>query len=158
MIRQYLIVISIFLTLFSCDEKATYSSINPIPEAAWYYNNVVEFLVDITDTTQVYDIYLNVNHAKSYEFRNAYILVHTTFPSGKKLEQRLRLDLAEKSGKWRGNCNRIECLAEFPIQLSAYFNEIGIHTFAIEQNMRKNPLNGISDVGLKLYQTDLSNQ
>ena len=148
----------VLVGLQSCNQDIFYDNFIDLSERSWSYDNVLLFETEITDTLQIYDIYLNIKHTKDYAYRNLYVLVYTTFPSGERLEQRLRLDLADKSGKWRGSCSGSECLAQFPIQLNAFFNRPGIYVFELEQNMRLNPLSEILGAGISLYESELPKQ
>lgn len=116
------------------------------------YSDSLQFEAEITDTSKVYDIELEVEHTPEYGFQNVYVRIHTEFPNGKRLSQPLSLELAGKAGNWLGKCGRTKCRLMVPIQQSAYFNELGMHRFIVEQYMRMDALPGITGIGLHIVE------
>lgn len=140
--------------LSSCDDRdIVFRETKSTDVAGWTYSDSLVFAFPVSDTNRIYDIYLGIAHDKSYAFQNIYLLLHTIFPSGKRLDQRLNFDLSEPSGKWLGDCNRKSCSLEMPIQQGAYFNETGTHRIVIEQYLRRDSLAGIRELTLLLADT-----
>jgi len=139
------------LWVFSgCHFKRVYEENTAIPDYVWLAENIPEFEVEIEDTAAVYDIYVNIRHTFYYNYSNLWVVMHTKFPTGEKLEKRVELPLAEKDGKWHGDCLGDICDARVPIQQNAYFETPGTYVFRIEQNMRQNPLGHVMAVGLRI--------
>ena len=156
-VAKLLVVIGVMMQ-YACNSGIHFEEFINIPDLEWGHDNTMHFDVEVIDTTQLYDIIINVRHSDSYTYRNMYIMIYTTFPTGRKLEQQIRLNLAEKSGKWKGKCTGDICMIQYPIQELAYFNEVGKYTFEIVQYMRDDPLHGIEKIGLILYKADLPEQ
>lgn len=151
----FLTLLLYIFCLISCQDASTLLETNTdIPQQEWRYENVLPFDVDIEDTTQTYNVYISVRHTDSYPYSNLWVMIHTTFPSGKKLEQQVDLPLANKKGKWHGRGSGTIFSTQIMIQEKAIFNEQGKYIFEIEQNMRMNPLIEVLDVGMRVEKSN----
>lgn len=145
----------IALTFFTaCGSEYVFEKEYPIANQAWAYADTLDFQFDIVDTTIVYNIFLEVEHSTSYSKQNLYTQIYTKFPTGERLKEQLSLELANKMGKWNGNCSSDWCTVRIPIQEGAFFNQAGNYTITVEQFMRVNPIEGIKSVGLLLEDTE----
>jgi gliding motility-associated lipoprotein GldH len=143
------------LTFTACDPNKIYDKNVDIEKYTWDINNKLNYEVDITDTNQIYRISVNVRHTNFFQFNNMWLMVYTTFPDGKTLSKRVELPLADKDGKWHGDCLGDICDLNVTIQEKAFFNQKGKHQFVFEQIMRNKDLNvdqlpGIMAMGLRL--------
>lgn len=136
--------------LFSCDKNRVYEKNSDIPKYQWDSKFIVAFELEINDTSFLYDVYANIRHADAYPFRNLWIIVHTTFPSGEKKEKRIELPLADESGKFFGEGMGDIWDYRILIQQNAIFPEAGKYKFELEQNMRQDPLPMIMSMGLRV--------
>jgi len=142
--------------LISCGENYLFEKTYEIEKSEWQYNNTLDYAFEITDTTKVYNLLLEVGHSVEYAYQNCYFKIYTQFPSGEKTEQLLSIDLADGIGRWQGDCGSKSCTILLDIQKQAFFNALGTHTITLEQYMRKNPLKGIESLAIKLEDTGLS--
>ncbi|HHH50487.1 MAG TPA: gliding motility lipoprotein GldH [Saprospiraceae bacterium] len=143
-----------FLFLFlGCKENYFFQKSYDIPDAAWTYDNSLDFKVNIKDTSAIYNLFLTIEHSTDYPKQNVYIQIHTQFPTGEKLKEKLSINLASKAGAWYGKCGSKTCTLKIPIQEGAFFNIPGQYQFTIEQYMRVNPLNGIKRVSFSIEDT-----
>ena len=152
-LKYFLFFSSILCTIFlfqNCGDsnKRIFEQNASVPNRSWTYDNMLSFEAEIVDTSLQYNIYLNLRHGNNYLFRNLWVIVHTTFPSGKRIQKRVDLPLADKSGKWYGKGVGDIRRTTIKIQPNAIMPEKGLYKFEIEQNMRKNPLKDILDIGL----------
>ncbi|MBK6947489.1 MAG: gliding motility lipoprotein GldH [Haliscomenobacter sp.] len=134
----------------ACGPRYLLKETRQLEGETWSYADSLSFQAAIRDTARIYDISLLVKHQTSFHFQNLYLRIHTGFPDGKKLTQVLSLELANKAGKWQGACRGDHCTLEVPIQLNAFFNQTGVHTFTLEQYMRADDLPGISALGIRI--------
>lgn len=149
----------LFLTtflFFSCGQNYLFEQTHHIENGEWKYENTFDYTFDITDTTKIYNLLLEVEHTVEYAFQNCYFKIYTQFPSGEKTDQLLSIDLADGIGRWQGNCSSTSCTVLLDIQKRAFFNALGTHTITLEQYMRKNPLKGIESLSIKLEDTGVS--
>ena len=138
------------LSLSGCDTKSVFEKNIDIPKYIWNLEFKPVFNVPITDTSFLYDIYVNVRHTQFYPNSNLWILITTQFPDGKQLEKRVELTLADKEGKWHGDCLGDICDIQIPIQENAFFNQPGNYAFTYEQIMRTNDLPFVMSMGLRI--------
>jgi len=146
----FLIVIS-YATLFvACDDNSVYDTYTAIPNLKWDANKPIVFNVEIKDTINPHNVYINIRNSSKYENMNLFLFVHTISPSGAELVDTFECMLADERGKWLGNGwgdiydNRFlyKKQVRFPVQ--------GEYTFRITQAMRTEELKNISDVGLRI--------
>lgn len=150
---RYLAILMLVLTSFlvGCDDPVKiYEQSHDIPNQTWNKDHLVEFAFDITDTTQHYDIIVNLRHTTFYPNSNMWVMVYTTYPDGTEQEQRLELTMADEKGKWFGECTGDICYVQQYIQQRAYFNQTGTYKLAFEQIMRTDDLKDIMAFGLRV--------
>lgn len=148
--------LGIFCLLFmiSCSDKNyIYEESKEIVEGKWLYKDSLNYAFQITDTTKIYNIYLALDHSTDYPYQNLYLKMHTQFPSGKRITQQVSFELADKYGQWYGDCGSNDCNLLVPSQKGAYFNAIGQHRITVEQFMRKNPIEGIRGLSVRIEDT-----
>jgi len=144
------------LGLYSCGPKIVFSKTMKIESQAWNYDHPIGFSFTPPDSTQVYNLLLDIEHSTDFEYQNTYVKINTTFPSGQKDEQSLSLNLADKKGRWKGNCRGEVCTATIGLQMNTYFKELGNYQIQIVQDSRENPLPGINAFTLKLESVEKS--
>ena len=141
------------LSILSCGPNYIFDETIEIGQAGWAYADTLNFEVEIEDTLEIYNLYLDIEHSPDYAKQNIYILIHTQFPSGQRIEEQVSIDFADKLGQWYGDCNAETCSLRVNIQEGAFFNLAGKHVFTIEQFMRIDPLPGIKKVALRIEDT-----
>lgn len=151
---QKLSIFLIVFTLFSCGKSYLYQQEIEIAKAAWTDSDSLNFQFNIPDTSKIYNILLDVQHSPEYAFQNMYVEIYTAFPSGDRIKEMVSLELANRAGAWYGDCGNSSCTLEIPIQEGAFFNQAGDYIITIKQFMRKNPLKGVQEVGLKIEETE----
>ena len=149
-----IVILLFFAIIISCDNKNYISNqSNEIEKGVWLYKDQLQYDFNIQDTTKVYNLYLEIDHTTEYAYQNLYLKLHTLFPNGKKMEQQVSFELADKYGQWYGDCSSNSCSLLVDLQKGTYFNAIGKHTIMVEQFMRKNPIEGIEQLALKVEET-----
>jgi gliding motility-associated lipoprotein GldH len=157
--KKYILFFFLFaFFLFSCGPNYILDEKKEITNNQWNYSDSLSFTVNISDTNRYYNLYLDIEHLTEYSFKNMYIRLHSIFPSGKRVTERISLELIGFGGIWNGDCNSDECDFRMSIHENAFFNQNGIHTFIIEQFMRKDPLEGIQSVAFRIEDTGKSRE
>ncbi len=136
--------------LSSCGPNYTWYQRHPIAPEGWAWEDTLHFTFSITDTTQVYDMWLELDHRPDYAYQNLYVKIHTSFPDGTHQSDLLSIEMADKQGRWQGQCQGNWCQLRIPIQQHIFFPQQGTYHVYIEQYMRKNPLSGITQIGMGL--------
>jgi gliding motility-associated lipoprotein GldH len=133
--------------------NAVYDAQVEIAEAKWYKDEVARFEVAITDTTSQCDFVLSVRNNMDYSFSNLYVFLNTRFPNGNMTRDTIECILADRTGKWLGKGwgnikdNRIVLKSGLTFPIS------GTYEFYVQQAMRKDTLEGIVSVGLRIEKT-----
>lgn len=152
-----LVVTLIFLTMISCDPNRVYEEYSEIPSHEWDVDFKPVFKPYITDTTAIYNIYLNLRSGSGYAYRNLYLFITTTSPSGQYVCDTIDCLLADEKGNWYGSgWGDINSL-RIPYKKNIKFPEPGYYTFKIEQAMRSSHLKEIYDFGLRIEEKFSSN-
>lgn len=148
----FLIIILGLLT--SCNLNNRYSFNETLPLEGWskYYKPLFE--VELRDTLTSYDLMFSIRNDHTYAYRNLFLFVTTTSPSGQILKDTLEYQLADEKGMWYGRgLGDIHNLS-VPYKTNVLFTKAGQYSFKIEHGMRTDILEGIIDVGLVIKKRD----
>jgi gliding motility-associated lipoprotein GldH len=141
------------LFIASCDRKTLYQETQEIPDGGWNYRDSLNFTFPVTDTTELYDMYLIFSHADSFPHQNIYLKLYTRFPDGKRLSRVRSFDLFDAKGASNGDCSGGKCRVRSLLQDNAYFNRPGAYTITLEQFTRHDILPGVESLGLSIEKT-----
>jgi gliding motility-associated lipoprotein GldH len=147
-------VIGLFLIAFvliSCDSNKVFDQYIEVENANWKKENVAKFAVDIIDTTNAHNLYINVRNKGNYAYSNLYLFVKIEGPDGNFSVDTVNCTLADKSGKWLGKGIGDLFDLRVPYYGGFKFAKKGTYQFSLEQAMRvENGLEGITDIGLRI--------
>jgi len=147
--RKLLLFNIIILAFSACTNKNVYTDFCSFKSSKWDADNVCRFSVEINDTLTPHYFSVLVRHNDNYPYRNLWLFIDITTPSGAVRCDTLKCELADNMGKWFGkgiSIYRFQKTYENPIR----FPQSGTYTFSIRQGMRDNVLKNISAVGIKL--------
>ena len=143
-------ILFLLIGIWACGPEPVYDETIAIETEHWIYENQLDFEMEILDTTQVSELQLIIDHSVDYSFENIYLKVNTQFPDGKKQDERLSIDLADKTGKWIGKCLSENCKLKVYLLEKFKFPEQGVYHFVFEQHSRQDSLRGINALQLKV--------
>jgi gliding motility-associated lipoprotein GldH len=140
------------LWISSCQTIDLYERVVNIPKQQWYSSFKPQFKFDIKDTTVPYQAYILIRHNEKYEFNNVWVKLYAQSPGDSAKQFSLELPLANNEG-WLGTA--MDDLYDHRIAVSldpAVFNfkKAGQYTFTLEQIMRRDPLENVLNVGLRI--------
>jgi gliding motility-associated lipoprotein GldH len=138
------------LLLASCDPQRLYDDNKLIAGNKWYYKDAVPFDVQVTDTTRLYNVYVNLRIDADYKYNNIFMWVNTTNPEKKTDQRRIEIRLADDGGKWLGKGLGDIYDYRFPVLQKIKFPSSGFYRFDLEQNMRDDTLSHIKAVGVRV--------
>lgn len=147
---RYLIIALFFFCLTSCSNDAYYEENITISGRTWGYNVIPYFDVNIDDKDAKYNVYINLRHSGEYDYANIFVLLHEKGPALNDTSYRKEIQLAELDGRWLGRSAGSLYEVQYLAKEDFVFPDTGIYRFAIEQNMREDPLLDIEDVGIKI--------
>lgn len=140
------------LWLSSCQSIDLYERVVSIPKQEWQSSFKPQFKFSIRDTAAAYQVYILLRHNEKYEFNNIWVRLYAQAPGDTARLFSLELPLANNDG-WMGTA--MDDLYDHRIAVTldpAIFNfkKPGEYTFTLEQIMRKDPLENILNVGLRI--------
>ena len=135
--------------LTACNHKVFFSDTQSVDEQGWQYDQPLTFDVSINDTTQFYDIFIDLRNSVRYPYSNTFLFITTTFPDTSVAKDTLECPLADPSGQWYGknsgryvdNRSYFRRKTRFPIP--------GTYHFQISHGMREKSIDGIKNIGLR---------
>lgn len=143
----------LFLLCFTaCQPIDVFEKNVAIPKFEWASSFKPEIKLDITDTTARYTIFIVLRHTDAYRYKNIWINISTTLPSGETRKQALELKLATDEKGWLGS--GMDDIFEHRMAITPPQRpeplKAGTYTFSLEQIMREDPLKNIMNVGIRL--------
>lgn len=147
------LLVGIALIWAACGDQYAFESEKKIQQGQWAYSDTLDFKVPVTDTTQLYNLYVQFTHADTFPTQNIYLKLYTRFPNGKRVSRIRSFDFYDIEGKPTGQCSGHQCTTRILLQDNLYFNQLGEHLITLEQFTRTSPVNGLYAVGLFMEKT-----
>lgn len=148
-------ILMMILGCVSCDSSRYYDHSMKVPADGWHSDSTVVMEVEVKDTLQLFDFYINLRNNSDYRYRNFYLFLNTLFPNGEMARDTIELMLADKSGKWKGKGFGRYKDHQIQIRSDLRFPVSGKYLFEIEQAMRDTSITGIENVGIRIEKTQL---
>ena len=156
MMHKNWILLAGLLLIVSCN-SAIYDQYQPIENQEWTFDNNIEFIVENTDTISKKNVFINIRNNKDYEFSTLFLITKIQFPKGLAVVDTLEYEMTDAAGNWLGTGFSDVKENKLFYKENVVFNELGDYKFSIQQATRsirdidgKNPLKGITDVGLSI--------
>jgi gliding motility-associated lipoprotein GldH len=146
-------MVGLLVVFTACSRKEVFSEYHSFSEASWLQKEKAGFEVNITDSLQRYDVFLEIRNNNNYPFRNIWLFVDFTTPDGKQRRDSIEANLADEYGKWYGNGISLYTYS-FPYEQNIQYPLKGIYNYSITHGMRAEKLIGISDIGLTVKVKD----
>ncbi|MFD0940264.1 gliding motility lipoprotein GldH [Pedobacter boryungensis] len=144
-----LLFLMVLLFIFGCNNTNLVDTNVNVEDNSWTYAKSIKTTVEIKDTIQTYQLYFKLRHTTDYRYANLYVVLHLK-GNGLNKSTRYQFKLAKNDGEWLGKGSGDLYTYNFPLLTNYHFAKSGKYEIEIEQNMRDNPLIGISDVGITL--------
>lgn len=144
--------ISLFLALLfllpSCEKNTTYHSYRSIPFHGWDKADTLIYTLSGNLTGKTYQVEIGVRHNETYPFRDLWIEIHhPLIPHSP--HERIHLYLADKHGNWKGT-GTAGNLYQYTAKGLKLELQPGDSILQITHIMNTSPLQGISDIGIRL--------
>lgn len=145
--KNLLVIFILFLFCTACEQKHFYNEYKAVNVNAWKSTDTLTYDVDIKDVKAVYDIVISVRYQNNYEFSNLWLsILNSSDNTNEPL--RFEMPLFKKDGKPYGEKSGSLYTQAIHFKKQFTFSKAGKNTLKIVQLMRKDPLDGISDVGV----------
>ncbi|MDR3046850.1 MAG: gliding motility lipoprotein GldH [Bacteroidales bacterium] len=150
--RKFIVPFVWIIVFFSCSctHRNYYHEIYPIHGEVWNIDSVLHFNIDIIDSLQYFDFYIDIRNNTDFETQNFYIFLTSEFPNGYIGTDTLGFVICNPFGKWTGKGNSRIKENRFTYKTNIRFSTTGTYKFSVLQGMRKNKVKGITDFGLCL--------
>jgi gliding motility-associated lipoprotein GldH len=148
--HKILFLLSALLAIYACDNKKVFDNYIALENNTWSTNNILEYNINISDTTQANNMLLNIRNNNTYPYSNLYLFITISDPMGKNRTDTLEVRLADDTGKWLGKGIGSTFHSDVMLLQSFRFQHTGIYKIEVEQGMRTNELKGIIDVGIRV--------
>lgn len=150
-IYRILILTSLLLLcLTGCDKKVFYAEEKSLDERGWNKDESAAFEVEVDDSTQVYNFFIDLRNSVNYTKANAFLFINTTFPDGSVAYDTLECPLAGNDGRWYGKVTGRYVDNRYYFRKHVIFPNRGTYRFEILHGMRDTNVVGLKSVGLRI--------
>lgn len=149
----YLVPFLLVFLLDSCTNGVLFDQTRNV-DNHWYKDNPVVFKVNVPDSLNNYDFYVNIRHHTTYRYSNLYLFLQTRFPNGHITRDTIQIILANKEGEWLGKGWGSIKEDQILLKQNLRFPLKGNYEFSIWQAMRADTLKGIKDIGLRIVRAE----
>jgi len=134
----------------SCDNSTWYSENYRLENEKWSMYDPAKYACTIEDTVRTYDIEFSLRTSTDYPYRNMYLFIVTSFPSGTTVTDTLNAMVTDEKGRWMGKGAGDLRELTIPYKANVYFPEKGEYHFRVIHGMRDTVLKGVYDMGMKV--------
>ncbi len=143
----------ILISLMSCTADEGEIQMKPINNS-WKVKEEQKFQLKINDAQNPKNIIFVVRNNNDYPYSNIRFIVNFTSLKTKKTQtDTLNYILARPNGEWMGTGFGSTKEILFQYKADYKFPENGAYEIGVIQGMRKDPLIGIEDIGIKIQNT-----
>jgi gliding motility-associated lipoprotein GldH len=143
---------SLILILFlSCsNENTILNEYLDIPDSKFSFLDTINFQVEIDDTINNHDVFLQLRTSTDYKWSNMFVFSDIEFPNGKTRSDTFQIFITNKKGHWKGNKSGAMVNFNHYLYKNIKFPIKGKYQFKFNQAMRDTVLNDVISLGLKI--------
>ena len=141
----------------ACDENRVYEMNHDFSERYWLVSEKPQFKFEITNTNMRYNLYCNLRNEVAYPFSRIFFTHYLTDSTGLELNKALNQQFLfdKKTGKPFGSSGLGDIYDHQFLLMKGYqFRRPGKYTIKFEQFMRKDTLEGMLSVGLRVERAE----
>ncbi len=155
-LRNLLLSSLIIFAFSSCDDNLVFEENQSFEKKSWSQSVSPVFEVEISDTLLACDFYFNLRHGEDYTYSNLYVFMKTEFPNGMVAKDTMEFILQSPDGKWNGSGLGDIRDNQILFKQNLKFPLKGKYRFILEQAMREETLEHISEIGLRIEKSSVS--
>lgn len=141
----------LLIALFSaCDKNKVFDQYQALPEAGWHKDSLLVFELNVINTQQTNNMYINVRNDIKYKFSNLWLFIEIESPDSTVKTDTFEIVLADPTGKWLGTGFGGIKTNQIMYRRSVNFPVPGQYKIKIRHGMRSNLLKGINDIGVRV--------
>ena len=153
-IKSSFLILLVAVLLVSCDEKRVFDEYKSVG-SAWHKDSIVSFDLPVLDSTQRYDLFINLRDNNNYPYSNLFLIVTLEKPNGYTKVDTLEYEMASPDGTLLGN--GYTDIKESKLYYKEGVRFRGKYKLNIKQAVRESgkvpgveQLEGITDIGLRI--------
>ncbi len=158
--RKLFVALALILLCMSCDDTGVFDQYQSI-DGGWDKNEVLNFQFEQPDTSNTYDLFVNLRNDNAYPYSNLFLIVNMNFPEGQVVTDTLEYRMAQPDGQWLGQGFTDVKENKLWYKEKVSFGEEGIYNVTVQHAMRKNGdvegvdlLPGVLDVGFRIEKNE----
>lgn len=140
----------ILMGVIGCDRNTYYDKHYDVDERGWRQEEALTFDVNIEDTTQYYDLYVDVRNTIEYGYSNFFMFITTSFPNGNEAKDTLECPMADEMGHWYGHHSGRLVDNRYVFHRKTCFPSRGVYRISMRHGMRDSAVTGIKNIGFKM--------
>ncbi|WP_042277070.1 gliding motility lipoprotein GldH [Nonlabens tegetincola] len=155
--KKIIYICTLLVVLISCDDYLVSSQTVSLENAKWNIKQAPVFKVSPPDTTNTYDLFINLRNNHEYAFSNLYLISEIKFPQGRTFVDTLEFDMTDNYGRYLGRERGDLYENKLWLREGIRFRESGTYHLTLRHVMRKTGeitpvqnLNGIVDLGYSI--------
>lgn len=145
---KLLFIIALFFS--ACDKSVIYDNSKDIKNEIWNINDQKSFKLNIEDSLQVYNFFINIRNSVDYSWANIYMFLKINYPNGESSIDTIECFLADNTGKWLGDGVGKYRDNQIMIRQRGLFPMTGDYEFVLQHAMRDDNISGIKSVGIRI--------
>lgn len=161
--RLLVLIVCLGLGLISCDSNRIFDEYKTVPNQ-WHKDSIIEFEITPPDSTEAYNLFVNLRNTSAYKYSNLFLIVEMDFPNGKKMKDTLEYQMTKPNGEFLGTGFLDIKENKLWYKEEVVFSESGNYLVKIQHAMRENGqvagvenLEGITDVGFRIEKVQAHN-
>lgn len=139
------------IILFGCNKSSSFT--HSFPENHWNFEDSIVFNYNIDDVSQNYNIELFFRNNFDYPYRNLYLFLEVHYLDSVIRRDTLEYPITDNYGKWLGR-GLGKTRDNYFLENMTGLAGVGRYKFIITHGMRKNPLIGVNNIGVKIITND----
>lgn len=158
--RSVAFFIVVLTVLVSCKTEVVTSDYETLSGGVWNKDDLIQFPLTELDTTQTYNMFINVRNDVNYPYSNLFLITSLTGPDGQVQQDTLEYKMAMPDGTWLGHGYGSLKENKLWYKENIVFPLSGVYTIELSHAMRKNGnvsgivgLEGITDVGIEIIKS-----
>jgi gliding motility-associated lipoprotein GldH len=151
--RILLPIFFLALLVAGCDDTRVYEQNHDFEQRAWLVNDKPEFEFEITNAVDNYSLYCNVRNSVAFPYSRLFLKYELKDSTGKVLEGKMMPAFLfdQHTGKPQGSSGLGDIYDQRFAVISNYkFPSAGKYKVSFEQFMRKDTLEGMLAIGLRV--------
>ncbi|MCR9171267.1 MAG: gliding motility lipoprotein GldH [bacterium] len=149
--RSHKIWLSLFLfpLLVACSDAPMYEKVYSFKNQEWKQDEKMKFVVDIKDTSKIYDFTVLVRTTTDYPYNNLWMFMKSIAPDGTTGREPIQMYITNPDGSWVGT--KSGSTVETPLSFKSRKMPMkGKYTFILEQGITDSEVTDILDLILRV--------